>query len=113
MAAFSVISAIYTNLAISRDVHPRCRDPQAYPWDPAARRHLPVGRVIHAMLVSILLVVITPRSAWLFYEAHVPTGVRPGPEHMVTVIVGAMAFSALGSRDHRDDSQRGGGSARS
>ncbi len=95
MAAFSVISATYTNLAIgitfTRDagILKRTRG------TPLPGFLYLSGRVIHAVLVSLLLVVITTAFGVLFYQADVPTGTRLW-EFVATVIVGAMAFSALG-----------------
>jgi ABC-2 type transport system permease protein len=51
--------------------------------------------VAHAVLISIVLVVITAAFGVAFYQADVPTGVLLC-EYLVTVVVGAMAFSALG-----------------
>jgi len=95
MAAFAVISATYTNLAISvtfiRDagILKRTRG------SPLPGGIYLSGRVIHAMLITLLLVVITTAFGVAFYDADVPTGELLG-EYFVTVIVGAMAFSALG-----------------
>ena len=95
MAAFAVISATYTNLAISvaftRDlgILKRTRG------TPLPGGIYLGGRVIHAMAISLLLVVITTAFGVAFYDASIPTG-TPLLEYLVTVIVGAMAFSALG-----------------
>lgn len=95
MAAFSVITATYTNLAIAitftRDagILKRTKGTPLPAWVYLA------GRVIHALLVSILLVLITSAFGVIFYGATIPTGTLLF-EHSVTVIVGAMAFAALG-----------------
>jgi ABC-2 type transport system permease protein len=95
MAAFAVITATYTNLAISvafmRDagILKRTRG------SPLPAGIYLGGRVVHAVLISLLLVVITAAFGVAFYQADVPTGVLLW-EYLVTVIVGAMAFSALG-----------------
>jgi len=95
MAAFAVISATYTNLAISvtftRDmgILKRTRG------TPLPGGTYLSGRVVHAILVSLLLVVITTAFGVAFYQADVPTGTLFW-EHLTTVIVGAAAFSALG-----------------
>jgi ABC-2 type transport system permease protein len=95
MAAFAVISATYTNLAISI----------AFTRDAGILKRtrgapLPAGiylgaRVTHAILISILLVVITTAFGVAFYQADIPSGALLW-EHLATVVVGAMAFSALG-----------------
>jgi ABC-2 type transport system permease protein len=95
MSAFSVITATYTNLAIAitftRDegILKRTRGTPLPAWIYLA------GRVVHALLVSILLVIITSAFGVIFYGATIPTGTLLF-EHSVTVAVGAMAFAALG-----------------
>jgi ABC-2 type transport system permease protein len=95
MAAFAVITATYTNLAISiafmRDagILKRTRG------TPLPAGIYLSGRVVHAVLISILLVLITTAFGIAFYEAEAPTGVLLW-ELLATVAVGAMAFSALG-----------------
>jgi ABC-2 type transport system permease protein len=95
MSAFAVITATYTNLAIAitftRDegILKRTRGAPLPAWVYLT------GRVVHALLVSILLVIITSAFGVLFYGATIPTGTLLF-EHSVTVIVGAMAFAALG-----------------
>ncbi len=95
MAAFSVITATYTNLAISvaftRDlgILKRTRGTPLPGWIYLS------GRVVHAVGVALVLVVLTTAFGVAFYAASVPTGSQL-VEHLITVIVGAMAFSALG-----------------
>ena len=77
MAAFGVISACYTNIAISvsfqRDagILKRTRGTPLPGWAYLA------GRVIHAMLVGASSVVITLAFGRLFYDATFPTGLPP------------------------------------
>jgi ABC-2 type transport system permease protein len=95
MSAFSVITATYTNLAISvaftRDlgILKRTRGTPLPGWIYLS------GRVTHAVAVALLLVALTTAFGVAFYDASVPTGTLL-VEHVITVIVGAMAFSALG-----------------
>ena len=95
MAAFAVISATYTNVAISvtfireAGILKRVRGTPLPSWVFLA------GRVIHAMGVAVLLVVITAAFGAAFYGADVPTGTRL-LEYLLTIVAGAMAFSALG-----------------
>jgi ABC-2 type transport system permease protein len=95
MAAFAVISATYTNLAIGvafiRDqgILKRTRG------TPLPGGIYLSGRVVHGVLIAVLLVLITTAFGVAFYDAEVPSGVHLS-ELVVTVIVGAMAFSALG-----------------
>jgi ABC-2 type transport system permease protein len=95
MAAFSVITATYTNLAISVTFTRDAGILKRTRGTPLPGRIYLSGRLTHAILISIVLVVITSAFGVAFYDAEVPTGVLLW-ENLVTVIVGAMAFSALG-----------------
>jgi ABC-2 type transport system permease protein len=94
ICAFSIITATYTNLAISvsfsRDfgILKRIR---GTPLPPAVYL---AGRVVHSMLICILLVVIVTVAGAIFYDVQVPTTTMPA--FIVTVMVGAAAFSSLG-----------------
>ncbi|HZA60747.1 MAG TPA: ABC transporter permease [Actinomycetota bacterium] len=94
IAAFSIITATYTNLAISvsfsRDagVLKRTRGTPLPAWA------YMFGRIVHAILVALLLVAIVMAFGTLFYDAEVPT--RTLPAFLATIVVGAACFSALG-----------------
>jgi ABC-2 type transport system permease protein len=94
IATFAIITATYTNLAISvtfaRDAGTLKRI-RGTPMPPAAYLG---ARILHAVLMAILLVVIVTAFGVAFYGAHVTT--RTLPAFIVTVIVGAATFSALG-----------------
>jgi ABC-2 type transport system permease protein len=95
MAAFAVITATYTNLAISVTFTRDAGILKRTRGTPLPGGIYLSGRLTHAILISILLVVITSAFGVAFYDAEVPTGVLLW-ENLVTVIVGSMAFSALG-----------------
>jgi ABC-2 type transport system permease protein len=95
MASFSVITATYTNLAISVSFQRDSGILKRTRGTPVPAAVYLSARVIHAILVSLLLVVITATFGILVYGAGIPTGTAL-LEFIVTVIVGAMAFSALG-----------------
>ncbi len=94
MAAFAVVSACFTNIAMSvtfqRDagILKRTRGTPLPSW-----AYL-TGRVIHAMLVAVLLVLITAIFGAAFYHADTPTGTRL-VEFATVMVVGAASFSAL------------------
>jgi ABC-2 type transport system permease protein len=94
IATFSIITATYTNLAISmtftRDagVLKRIRGSPLPAWVFMS------GRIVHATLVAILLVAIVAAFGAAFYQAELPT--RTLPAYLVTIAVGAASFSALG-----------------
>jgi ABC-2 type transport system permease protein len=95
MAAFGVITGCYTNIAISvafsRDsgVLKRIRGTPLPGWV-----YL-IGRVIHAMLVGLVLLVLCAAFGRLFYDASVPDGVEMARTAVVVVVAGA-SFCALG-----------------
>ena len=94
ISSFSVITACYTNIAISLTFS---RDTGAL-----KRIHgspLPVwsymfARIFHAIVIAILLVVICAAFGAVFYGATLPTSTLPA--FALTVIVGAAVFSILG-----------------
>ncbi len=94
IAAFSVITACYTNIAMSltfaRDlgVLKRVKGTPLPGW-----AYL-VGRMLHAVGIAILLVAICLVFGMLLYDAELPTSSIPA--FIVTLAVGAACFSALG-----------------
>jgi ABC-2 type transport system permease protein len=94
IAAFSIITATYTNLAISvtflRDagILKRVRGTPLPAWA------YMFGRIAHAILVALLLVAIVSAFGAAFYDAEVPT--RTLPAFLATIAVGAASFAALG-----------------
>ncbi len=94
MASFGVISACYTNIAISvcfnRDggILKRTRGTPLPGWSYLA------ARVIHAMIVAAILVAITLLFGKAFYDGTFPTGIAL-MEFVVTFAIGALSFAAL------------------
>ena len=94
IAAFSVITACYTNTAISvtflRDegVLKRVR---GTPLPPTAYL---VGRMLHSALMAVLLFAIVSVAGVLFYNVEFPND-KIG-ELVAIVVVGAFSFTALG-----------------
>ncbi|HEY7476798.1 MAG TPA: ABC transporter permease [Actinomycetota bacterium] len=95
MATFGVISACYTNIAISivfareEGVLKRVRG------TPLPGRVYLIARVAHATLVGLLLVAITAAFGMVVYDAEIPTGADLGL-FVITLLVGAGCFSAIG-----------------
>jgi ABC-2 type transport system permease protein len=95
MSAFAVITASYTNIAISvvfqRDagILKRTKGTPLPAWSYLG------GRVLHVLIIAILLVIITSAFGVVFYGASVPTGILL-LKFAVVVVVGAMSFAALG-----------------
>ncbi len=94
IAAFSVITACYTNIAISvslsRDggVLKRVRGTPLPAWAYMA------GRIGHSTIIAILLVAIVAIAGVLFYGVDIPTNTMPA--FLITLAVGAASFCALG-----------------
>jgi ABC-2 type transport system permease protein len=94
MAAFGVITATYTNIAITtafqRDqgILKRLRGTPLPSWS-----YL-FARVVHSMLVALILVVITLAFGRLAYGTDLPTG-GPLLEFLATLVVGSLSFAAL------------------
>lgn len=94
IAAFSVITACYTHLAMAVTAHreegvlKRLRGTPLPAWAYLA------GRIVHAVLIALLLVAICLAFGAVFYQADLPT--RTLPAFLLTIAVGAAAFSALG-----------------
>ena len=94
IATFSVITACYTNiamgLAFSRDagVLKRTRGSPLPAWA------FLFGRIVHSVLIALLLVAICAAFGAIFYHATLPT--RTLPAFLLTLVVGASAFCALG-----------------
>jgi ABC-2 type transport system permease protein len=94
MGAFAVITACYTNVAISvtfqRDegILKRTRGTPLPAWVYLT------ARVLHALLVAVILIVITAVFGRVFYGANLPTGIRL-LEFLVVLASGAASFSAL------------------
>lgn len=94
IAAFSVITACYTNIAVSLSF---LRDSGALKrihGSPLPVWSYMVARVLHAMAIAILLVIIASTFGALFYGATLPTSTLPA--FALTVLVGAATFSILG-----------------
>lgn len=95
MAAFAVIAACYSNIAIqvcfARDdgVLKRTRGTPMPGWAYLG------GRVIHAVIVAFVLVAICAAFGALVYNAHLPSGIDL-VQFVIAVLVGAAAFAALG-----------------
>jgi ABC-2 type transport system permease protein len=95
MITFSVITATYTNLAISVTFARELGILKRIRGTPLPGGIFLAGRVVHAILVSLLLVAITAGFGIAFYGAAGPTGAAL-VRFLLTIVVGAMAFSALG-----------------
>lgn len=94
IATFSVITACYTNLAMSvtfaRDqgVLKRIRGSPMPAWSYLT------GRVVHAVLIGLLLVAVCVAFGVVVYDVRLSTSILP--VLVVTLAAGAASFAALG-----------------
>jgi ABC-2 type transport system permease protein len=94
IAAFSIVTATYTNLAISVSFSRDFGILKRMRGTPLPGSVYLTGRVLHSVLVCILLVAIVTVFGALFYNVDVPTNTMPAL--ILTLIVGAASFCSLG-----------------
>ncbi|HZB00894.1 MAG TPA: ABC transporter permease [Actinomycetota bacterium] len=94
MAAFGVISACFTNIAIQTTFNRDAGILKRLRGTPLPAGAYLASRVLHAMVVGAILVVLTLAFGSIAYDAPMPTG-TPLLEFVVTFLVGSLAFAAL------------------
>ena len=95
MASFGVISACYTNIAISVSFQRDTGVLKRMNGTPLPSPAYLGSRMVHALLVAVLLVVITAGFGRAAYSASIPTGLTL-LRFLVVLLVGAASFCALG-----------------
>jgi ABC-2 type transport system permease protein len=95
MASFAVISACYTNIATAVTFQRDAGVLKRLNGTPLPGWCYLGARILHALLVSLLLVAITAAFGRVFYSADIPTGATL-LRFLVMLVVGAAAFCALG-----------------
>lgn len=95
MAAFSVITACYTNMAISVTFQRDAGILKRTQGTPLPGGAYLTARVLHSMLIALLLVVITAAFGKAFYSAALPSG-GTLLRFLVVLLVGSASFCALG-----------------
>ncbi len=95
MAAFSVITACYNNIAIGLTFQRDTGVLKRTNGTPLPATVYFAARVIHALLVSVLLVAITVAFGKLFYDVDIPSS-GALLRFLVMLAVGAASFCALG-----------------
>jgi ABC-2 type transport system permease protein len=95
MACFAVITACYNNMAISLTFQRDLGVLKRTNGTPLPAGVYLTARVLHALLVSVLLVAITVGFGSLIYGADIPQGVTL-LRFLVVLAVGAASFCALG-----------------
>ena len=95
MASFGVISACYTNIAISVSFQRDTGILKRVNGTPLPSSVYLGARMVHALFVAVLLVAITAAFGRVLYSADIPTGVTL-LRFLVMLVVGAASFCALG-----------------
>jgi len=94
MAAYAVIGACYTNLAMSVTTQRDAGILKRTNGTPLPAAIYFAARVLHAVFISLILVVITAAFGRFAYQADIPTGITL-VRFLVVLLVGSAAFSAL------------------
>ena len=95
MASFGVVTACYNNIAISLTFQRDAGVLKRTNGTPLPATAYFAARVLHALLVSVLLVAITAAFGKTLYHAEVPSGATLA-RFSVMLLVGAATFCALG-----------------
>jgi ABC-2 type transport system permease protein len=95
MAAFSVITVCFNNIAIGLAFQRDTGVLKRTNGTPLPRAVYLMARVIHALLISILLVVVTIAFGKVAYQADIPSSASL-LRFLVILMVGAPSFCALG-----------------
>jgi ABC-2 type transport system permease protein len=95
MAALAVITVCFNNIAVAITFQRDAGVLKRINGTPLSSAVFFGARILHAVLVSILLVVITAAFGHAFYNADIPTGTAL-IRTLVVLGVGAAAFCALG-----------------
>jgi ABC-2 type transport system permease protein len=95
MGAFSVITACYNNTAVGLTFQRDAGVLKRTNGTPLPSAVFFTAKVLHALLVSLLLVAITVTFGKVLYQAEIPTG-APLFRFLVILMVGAASFCALG-----------------
>jgi ABC-2 type transport system permease protein len=95
MAAFSVITACYTNIAISVAFQRDSGVLKRIQGTPLPATSYLGARVVHAVLMAIILVALCAAFGAAFYSASIPSGATLG-RFLIMLLVGAASFAALG-----------------
>lgn len=92
--AFSVISACYTNLAMSITIARDSGILKRIRGTPLPPLVYLAGRVLNCVIVAVFLVIVVAAFGSIVYGVQLPTQTLPAL--IVTLLVGAASFSALG-----------------
>jgi ABC-2 type transport system permease protein len=95
MATFAAITACFNNIAIGLSFQREDGVLKRTNGTPLPATSFIGARILHAVFISVLLVVITAAFGRIVYHASIPTGL-PLLRFAIAVLVGSAAFCALG-----------------
>ncbi|HKV86925.1 MAG TPA: ABC transporter permease [Candidatus Dormibacteraeota bacterium] len=94
IAGFSVITACYTNIAISLSFSRDSGALKRIRGSPLPVWAYMFARIAHSVMIAVLLVAVCAGFGAIFYRVTLPTETLPA--FALTLVVGAAAFCALG-----------------
>jgi ABC-2 type transport system permease protein len=95
MATFAVITACYNNIAIQITFQRDAGVLKRTNGTPLPSSAFLGARIVHALLISVVLVAITAAFGSALYSASIPTGLTL-VRFLIMLVVGAASFCALG-----------------
>jgi ABC-2 type transport system permease protein len=95
IVAFSEISACYTNIALQLAFDREGGVLKRIKGTPLPGWAYLFGKIAHAVVIALLLVLICVAAGALFYGVSVPTNTMPA--FLLTLAIGAASFCALGA----------------
>lgn len=95
MAAFAVVQACFSNVAMSLSAQRDAGILKRVDGSPMPKTSFMASRILHSVVVALIMVAITAAFGRAFYHAAVPSGVSL-LHFLVMLVVGAASFCALG-----------------
>lgn len=95
MAAFGLVTACYTNIAMSVSFQRDAGILKRVRGTPMPRWSYLLGRALHGMLVGLVLVLLCATFGALFYDAQLPSGLDLA-RALTAIVVGGASFASLG-----------------
>jgi ABC-2 type transport system permease protein len=95
MAAFSVVTACFTNIAMAVSIQRDSGVLKRVRGTPLPAAAYLTARVIHAVFIAVILVAICAGFGAVFYDASIPSGATL-VKFAVILLIGGASFAALG-----------------
>ena len=95
MAAFGLVTACYTNIAMSVSYQRDTGILKRIGGTPMPRSAYLSARALHGMLVGLVLVLLCAAFGWAFHDVQLPAGMD-ALRALAAILVGGASFAALG-----------------